>query len=198
MIWVVSGLVLVITAYSVWKMWQERKKLIEEADRKVALPDFTEMPMLERDYLMRFFTAFAKALAEAISRRKDRSYEEALKALEDGFAEDREAQALVDLPLNQFIDKVDVMEEFDASKWSFAAEMLYERGLNFDAMNRIPESQEAYLKAFHLVLESLLSDPETYRQSSIDLLTRLKQQFSPEDLPVSTQGRLKEYEGLGN
>lgn len=149
--------------------------------------------MLERDYLMRFLTVFAKALAEAIAKRGSKHYDDGLAIISDAFSEDKEASGLVDLPLDKFIYQVDFMEDFNARKWSMAAEMLQEKALILKAQGKLDESQEFSLKSLHLVLEVLLSDPETYRQSSLDLLEELRKTLSTDMLPNSTLLSWEEY-----
>lgn len=145
---------------------------------------------------MRFLTTFARALADVIANRKNKQFDEALAILSDAFAEDREAAALVDLSLNDFIQKVDYMEDFDARKWSMAAELLQEKSLILASQGKQFESEICSIKALHLVLEVLLSDPETFRQSTLDLYAELRHTLSIEKMPESTFLSIQEYENL--
>lgn len=198
--WVIIGTVIFLTAYSARKFWQERKKMAaeEEADKKVALPDFTEMPMLERDYLLRYLQTFAKALAEAIFQRKNNELDEALRTIHDAFSEDREAKALVDLPMDQFLAAIDHKTDFDAQKWAMAAELLFERAEILSLQQQELASKENFIKCMHLALEVLLSDPETYRQSTLNLVRDLHQRIPLTELPDSTLQLLVEFEANAN
>jgi hypothetical protein len=154
--------------------------------------------MVERDYLMRQIQAFAKALAQVILRKKDRQLDEALKEINDAFSEDREAQGVVDLPLEEFIARIDYMEDFDAQKWALVAELLYEQG---DILKRQAFGDQGnvyFIKALHLALEVLLSDPETYRPGTVGLVQDLMKEVSVRELPNATLGLLVEYEGGEN
>jgi hypothetical protein len=198
--WVIIGTIVFLTAYSIWKFWKERQKMAAEemADKKVTLDDFTEMPMLERDYLLRYVQIFAKALAEAILQRKNHELDEALRTIHDAFAEDREAKALVDLPLNQFLNAVDHKTEFDAQKWAMAAELLFERAEILIRQSKMEEAQTNRIKAMHLALEVLLTDPETFRLSTNDLVKDLQKVVSLTELPDSTLALLVEFEASLN
>lgn len=205
MIWVVIALVLLITGYTIRKFWLEKRKMDQEAaaDAKVALPDFIEMPMMERDYMLRYLEAFTKALSEAIAQRKDDRLDEALRTIEAVFADDREARALVDLPLPEFIEKIDFMAEFNAQKWSLVAELLFERA-TVNAIDPEKPAQDPdictidYIKSLHLALEVLVSDPETYRQTTIDLVRDLRSILQDTALPTSTLQLIGEYDSGSN
>ncbi len=198
--WVIIGTIVFLTAYSIRKFWQERKKMAaeEDADKKVTLEDFTEMPMLERDYLLRYLQIFAKALAEAVFQRKNNELEEALKTIQEAFAEDREAKALVDLPLDQFLNAIDHKQDFDAQKWSMAAELLFERAEILIQQQKNEAAQSDRIKAMHLALEVLLTDPETFRLSTNDLVKDLQKVVQLSELPDSTLALLVEFEGSMN
>jgi hypothetical protein len=198
--WVIIGTIVFLTGYSIWKFWKERQKMAAEelADKKVTLNDFTELPMLERDYMLRYLQIFAKALAEAVSQRKNNELDEALRTIHDAFSEDREAMALVDLPLDQFLSAVDHKTEFDAQKWAMAAELLFERAEILIRQTKHEEAKINRIKALHLALEVLLTDPETFRLSTNDLVKDLQKVVSLTELPDGTLALLVEFEASLN
>ena len=154
--------------------------------------------MLERDYLLRYLQIFAKALAEAVFQRKNNELEEALKTIQEAFAEDREAKALVDLPLDQFLNAIDHKQDFDAQKWSMAAELLFERAEILIQQQKNEAALSDRIKAMHLALEVLLTDPETFRLSTNDLVKDLQKVVQLSELPDSTLALLVEFEGSMN
>jgi phosphoglycerate-specific signal transduction histidine kinase len=148
---------------------------------------------IERDYLLRQLQAFAQALAEAIVLRHQGKILEALYLLDDLISTDRDALALVDLPLDQFVARIDFMQDFDTSKSALLAEALDEKATLLDQLGQVDVANTYKIKAMHLALEVLLSDPETYRQTTHDIVARLGQTIRLGALPAATALLLQEF-----
>ncbi len=149
--------------------------------------------MQERDFLLRQLQVFAQALAEAISMRLQGKILEANYMLDDLIRTDKEAKEIVDMPLDKFIAHVDLIQSFDVAKWALVAEALYEKALIFEVNAQFEIARSYEIKAMHLVLEVLLSDPETYRQSTVDLLRQMRAHIESNELPASTVRLLAEF-----
>ncbi len=149
--------------------------------------------MQERDYLLRQLQVFAQALAEIISRRTDGKILDTIYMLDDLIRTDKEAKEIVDLPLPQFIGYIDLQERFDCDKWALIAEALYEKALLLEINGQFQAARTYEIKAMHLVLEVLLSNPETYRQTTQDLLVQMRKHIMIDELPKSTALLLQEF-----
>ena len=152
----------------------------------------------ERDFLLRQLNAFVQALAEAIGLRDQGKILESLFLLDDLIRSDREAQQLVDLPLDEFIAQVDIMHDFEPRKWALIAEALHEKANLMSLSGGSMEAQEIRIKAMHLALEVLLSDPETFRASTHDLVAQLRKTLQVNELPLATLLLLDEFVGGEN
>lgn len=150
--------------------------------------------MQERDYLLRQLQVFAQALAEAISARLQGKILEANYMLDDLIRTDKQAKEIVDMPLPEFIAYIDLMQDFDADKWALVAEAMYEKAMLYEVNGQFEIARSYEIKAMHLVLEVLLSNPETYRQTTTNLLQQMRSHIAPTELPASTLGLLAEYE----
>jgi tetratricopeptide (TPR) repeat protein len=158
--------------------------------------------MLQRDYFLKYLETFSKAIGEVVSRRKNNRYDEALKVINAAFETDAEAEELNELSLDDFLERVDYMEDFDARKWVLAAELLFEKAEIFEEMEQPEESAACFVKTLHLVLEALLSDPETYRPREISRVEEVVGRLDEDELPERTKKLLEEWrfffgEGLG-
>jgi hypothetical protein len=149
--------------------------------------------MQERDYLLRQLQVFAQALAEAISLRFQGKILEANYMLDDLIRTDRQAKEIVDMPLDEFIAYIDLMQDFDADKWDLVAEALYEKAMIFEVNGQFDIARSYEIKAMHLVLEVLLTNPETYRQRTRNLLEQMRLHINPTELPIGTLALLEEY-----
>jgi hypothetical protein len=149
--------------------------------------------MQERDYLLRQLQVFAQALAEAISLRFQGKILEANYMLDDLIRSDKQAKEIVDMPLDEFIAYIDLMQDFDADKWDLVAEALYEKAMIFEVNGQFDIARRYEIKAMHLVLEVLLTNPETYRQRTRSLLEQMRSHIAPAELPMSTVALLEEY-----
>ncbi len=150
--------------------------------------------MQERDYLLRQLQMFAQALAEAISMRHQGKILEANFMLDDLIRTDKQAREILDMPLPEFIAYIDLMQHFDSDKWSLVAEALYEKAVIFEVHGQFDIARSYEIKAMHLVLEVLLTNPETYRQSLRDLLQQMRTHITLPEMPASTVALLQEYE----
>ncbi|MEM1000578.1 MAG: hypothetical protein AAGN35_26225 [Bacteroidota bacterium] len=154
--------------------------------------------MLQRDYFLKYLETFSKAIGEVLSRRKDNRMDEALRLINATFETDKEVEELTRLPLDEFLEKVDYMEDFDAPKWVLAADLLFEKAQILAETGHPEEGQIYYVKTLHLVLEALLSDPETYRPQEIARVKEVLQCLDPHPLPDSTRKLLADYRTTEN
>lgn len=152
----------------------------------------------ERDFLLRQLNAFAQALAEAIGLRDQGKILESLYQLDDLIRADKDARELIDLPLDQFIERIDFMQNFDPRKWALISEAIAEKANLMDLAGQSEPSRAYRIKAMHLALEVLLSDAETYRGTTRDILQQLRDAVPLETLPQSTKLLLAEFLALEN
>lgn len=149
--------------------------------------------MLQRDYFLKYLETFSKAIGEVLTKRKDNRMDEALRIINATFETDTEAEELATMPLDEFVERVDYMEEFDAPKWVLAAELLFEKAEILSAQGKERESNNCFIKTLHLVLEALLSDVETYRPKEVARVEEVLEKLENGPLPPSTQKLLEEY-----
>lgn len=154
--------------------------------------------MLQRDYLLKQLETFAKVLGELMFRRKNKQLDEALRILNDTIRQDGELVAIWDLPLEEFIERIDFMDEMDCRKWALIAEMLNEEAFILREKGKLQKAAVQRSKALHLALEVLLSDPETYRQNLVSLVEGFDFGQMTTEMHESTMALLEEYRGLGN
>ena len=189
--WVFLGTVVILTAYTIYKFWKGRAD--DDTKESIPEPPTQHWKMQERDYILRQLQAFAQALAEIIARRNDGKILDTIYMLDDLIRSDSEAREIVDMPLNQFTESIDLKEKFDCDKWALIAEALYEKALLLEIDGQFQVARNYELKAMHLVLEVLLSSPETYRQSTQDLLVQMRKHITIDELPDGTARLLQEF-----
>lgn len=149
--------------------------------------------MLQRDYFLKYLETFSKAIGEVISRRKNNRYDEALKVINATFETDAETEELIEMPLDEFLERVDYMDDFDAKKWVLAAELLFEKAEILEELEAPDESRECFVKTLHLLLEALLSDVETYRPKEIARIDEIMNKLGDGKLPPTTGKLLEDY-----
>lgn len=154
--------------------------------------------MLQRDFLLKHLETFSKAIAEVLYKRKDNQLDEALRRVQATFETDGEAAELYHMPLDEFLGHVDYMENFDAQKWVLAAELLFEEAEIHEEKGDREQSVICFIKTLHLVLEAILSDPETYRPKEIGRVENIVRRVGQANLPASTMRLLSDFEESKN
>ena len=158
--------------------------------------------MIRRDCILRMIEEFIRALVRMRGLRKAGRWDEAAQAVDLEFKKllDGGASAVMQLSEKELLAQ---LSENDGTadvreKVFVVAALLSEAGEIADAQGRVEEGRKSYLKALHLVLETLAHGEAGELPEFVPKVEMLTQALQPTELPPRTQAMLMQhYERVG-
>ena len=158
--------------------------------------------MIRRDYILRMIEEFIRALVRMRGLKKAGRWDEAARAVDLEFKKllDGGASAVMQLSEKELLAQLSQNDgTADMREKAFVvAALLSEVGEIADAQGRVEEGRKSYLKALHLVLETLAHGEAGELPEFVPKVEMLMQALQPTELPPRTQAMLMQhYERVG-
>ena len=159
--------------------------------------------MIRRDYILRIIEECIRALARIASFKRSQQWDEAASALDAEFQRltGAGAQAVARLSETELLARLIEGEGTQAvrHKTLILTTLLKEAGDVAAGQNRPGESRECYLKALHLLLDTLARGEDLVFLGFVPKVEMLLAALREQALPMRTQGLLlRHYERTGD
>ncbi len=152
--------------------------------------------MMQKDYLLRVYSQFARALARIAILKEERDYDAVLSLYDElykqvlGTGGAGFVNALSDDTLLSLLAPI---SQLDVEKTLVIAMLQKGEGETYTEMKNNTESYYRYLRSLNLYLEVMLANPEMNDSELFESIEMLTTKLTPYELPLKTQQRLFDF-----